>query len=350
VVEVTGLSATTLSKLRTVHWTAQQWQELLAVYAEQGDLVTDIGLPPMLGHYSVEAAGVRFEPQFALDPAVHYRAVFQPDRLPGATSAVGQSLTAAFQLPARQSVPTTIVSQVHPDADVLPENLLKFYLYFSAPMSGGHIYEHIHLRDGAGKDISLPFLEIDEELWSPDMTRLTLFIDPGRIKRGVRPLEEIGSALEAGKRYTLVLDHEWKDAAGLPLRETFQKQFQVGPADREPPDPARWKVQPPKSGTSEPLTVIFPEAMDHALAQRMIRVARESGELIKGIAALEDRDRRWAFVPSNPWARGAFRLIIPTTIEDLAGNNIGKAFEVDLLEGVQRRMTNATVKLPFEVR
>ena len=39
-----------------------------------------------------------------------------------------------------------------------------------------------------------------------------------------------------------------------------------------------------------------------------------------------------------------------TTIEDLAGNNIGKSFEVDLFEGVQRRLTNSTVKLPFEVR
>ena len=32
--------------------------------------------------------------------------------------------------------------------------------------------------------IELPFLEIDEELWDPAMMRLTLFIDPGRIKRG----------------------------------------------------------------------------------------------------------------------------------------------------------------------
>ena len=30
--------------------------------------------------------------------------------------------------------------------------------------------------------------------------------------------------------------------------------------------------------------------------------------------------------------------------------NIGKAFEVDLFEGVQRRFTNAVVKLSFDVR
>ena len=66
-------------------------------------------------------------------------------------------------------------------------------------MQRGHVYDHIHLLGEAGKPVELPFLELDEELWDPEMTRLTIFIDPGRIKRGVRPLEEIGPALEAGK-------------------------------------------------------------------------------------------------------------------------------------------------------
>jgi len=48
--------------------------------------------------------------------------------------------------------------------------------------------------------------------------------------------------------------------------------------------------------------------------------------------------------------RAPHPLLVPKTIEDLAGNNIGKAFEVDLFEGVERRFTNATVRLPFEVR
>ena len=92
-------------------------------------------------------------------------------------------------------------------------------------MQRGNIYEHIHLCDSNGKPIELPFLEIDEELWDTTMTRLTLFIDPGRIKRGVLPLEEIGPSLEAGKRYTLVINREWKDGVGNRLKEEFQKKF-----------------------------------------------------------------------------------------------------------------------------
>ena len=55
-------------------------------------------------------------------------------------------------------------------------------------------------------------------------------------------------------------------------------------------------------------------------------------------------------MPTQPWSRGEHTLLVQKTIEDLAGNNIGKAFEVDLFEGVQRRFTNATVRLSFEVR
>lgn len=231
-----------------------------------------------------------------------------------------------------------------------PENLLKFYVHFSAPMNRGHIYEHIHLRNAAGKDVSLPFLEIDQELWDSQMTRLTLFIDPGRIKRGVTPLEEIGPALEQGRSFILVIDRDWTDAHGLPLKESFQKHFTVGPPDRTAIDPAAWQIQSPAAGTRAPLTVTFPKPLDHALAQRMMYVADRTAGIVEGTSALENEERRWTFVPTQPWSRGEHTLLVQKTIEDLAGNNIGKAFDVDLFEGVQRRFTNATVRLPFEVR
>ena len=64
---------------------------------------------------------------------------------------------------------------------------------------------------------------------------------------------------------------------------------------------------------------------------------------------MEDQERRWAFTPNDPWRRGAYKVLIETTIEDLAGNNIGKPFEVDIFEGVQRQLTNPTTELVFEV-
>jgi hypothetical protein len=217
-------------------------------------------------------------------------------------------------------------------------------------MSRGRIYEHIHLRDDREREVELPFLEIDEELWDPAMQRLTLFIDPGRIKRGVQPLEEIGPALQTGRVYRLMIDAAWPDATGTPLKKSFQRQFQVGPPDRDPPEPSRWEIRPPGSGTRQPLTVTFPEPLDHALAQRLIAVQADNGSRLPGEAAIEDQERRWTFAPAQPWPSGRYHLAVSTTIEDLAGNNIGKPFEVDLFEGVGRRITNETVRIAFEVR
>jgi len=346
-VEVHGLDAASLKRLRDSGWTPAEWQRLLSVYAGRPGSTSDPGLPPMLGAYRVESSFLLFESQFPVEPEAEYRAMYSPAALSGEA---GEPVTAVYKPLPRTFSPTTIVSLVYPTADELPENLLKFYVHFSAPMSRGRIYDHIHLRDSTGKEVELPFLEIDEELWDPAMTRLTLIIDPGRIKRGVRPLEEIGPVLEAGKGYTLAIDSAWKDGAGVTLKKSFEKTFKAGAPDRKPVDPAIWKTQPPPSGTLEPLSITFPEPMDSAVTPRSIRVTSDSGNAIDGKAGLEDQERRWTFVPDNPWRRGGYKLLIETTIEDLAGNNIGKAFDVDKLETIRKRPGSSTVTLAFEVR
>ena len=348
VVELSGLAKPLLRQLQTNGWQSAEWQKLFPVYAAQGDFIVDMTVPPMLGNYRVENDLIRFYPQFALQRGVTYRAVFRPSKL--AISQKAEDVISKFALADAAREGTTIVTQVYPGADVLPENLLKFYVHFSAPMQGGHIYDYIHLRHESGKPVELPFLEIDEELWNPEMTRLTLFIDPGRIKRGVQPLEEIGPALEEGKRYVLEIDAAWRDSAGSPLRETYRKTFRVGAQDREPPTLASWKIESPKAGTCEPLIVIFAEPMDQALALRVISIVDGAGKLVEVTNALSGHETRLNLTPRQSWSAGRYQLQVQNTIEDLAGNNIGKAFEVDLFEGVQRRFTNTVVKLSFDVR
>jgi hypothetical protein len=215
-------------------------------------------------------------------------------------------------------------------------------------MSGGNIYEHIHLRDETGRDVELPFLEIDEELWDREMKRLTLFIDPGRIKREVKPLVDIGPALVAGKRFTLAIDSAWKDAAGQPLKQPGEKKFSVTPPDRTPPDPKRWKVKGPPAGTREPLQVEFPEPMEHALALRLITLAGIAGQ-----NRLDEAGTRWTFTPDKAWPAGKHRLVAQPEIEDLAGNSIAKPFEVDIAGTVDEKPSVQNVKaaeIVFEVK
>jgi hypothetical protein len=248
--------------------------------------------------------------------------------------------------------PATVVAQVYPSAAVLPENLLKFYVHFSAPMTRGAAYQNIHLRDASGAVIDLPFLELPEELWDASMTRLTLLIDPGRIKRGVKPLEDIGPVFEAGRRYSLTIETAWRDAAGQPLRERFEKTFQAGPADRTPPATSRWKLRAPAAGGRDALMVDFDEPMDHALTLRLLAVVKSDGDgrAVRGDETLGREERQWTFVPDEPWPAGAYELKIATTIEDLAGNNVGKAFDVDVFESVERKIKTPVVSVKFVVR
>jgi hypothetical protein len=181
------------------------------------------------------------------------------------------------------------------------------------------------------------------------MTRLTLFIDPGRIKREVKPLEDIGPALVAGQRYTLQVDAALRDGTGTPLREGFHKTFRVSPPDREPVSLADWKITPPKSGTRGELSLRFPKPMDHALALRVIGVADAAGRLWEGKSTMADHEMRWVFTPLKTWTAGTYQLQVRNIIEDLAGNNPGKAFEEDLVQGAPKPFTNQVVTLSFEV-
>jgi hypothetical protein len=41
---------------------------------------------------------------------------------------------------------------------------------------------------------------------------------------------------------------------------------------------------------------------------------------------------------------------VDTALEDLAGNHIGHAFDIDTFEGVTEHITAKTISLPFRVR
>src|SRR5262249_15521886 len=167
------------------------------------------------------------------------------------------------------------------------------YLHFSEPMSRGDVYKHISLLDASGKKVERPFLELDQELWSPDGKRFTLFFDPGRIKRGLKPREEVGPSLIEGKKYTLVIDRTWRDAADTPLRESFHKSFSVGAPDDTQPNPKKWKLETPSAGSLKPLTVRFEKPLDHALLQRLLWVTDAKGEKLAGTIRVSDRDTLW---------------------------------------------------------
>ena len=279
--------------------------------------------PALLGTYQAYQGEMTFRPKFSIERGLTYRVRVD---LPGQPVSEFD-----FRLePLEKAAPSAVVTKVSPSSAVLPENLLKFYIEFSKPMSRGSAYDHLQLLDADGKALKLPFLELAEELWDPRGERFTLLLDPGRIKRGLLPREEDGPVLEEGKSYTLRIDQGWEDADGVPLAREFRKTFKVGPPDAESPDPLRWTLVPPAIGTRDPFQATFPEPLDEAMLARVLGLTDAQGEPLPGRIEVAGDQRSWRFFPDREWSAGKYRLRIGKTLEDLAGNSVGRPFEVDL--------------------
>jgi hypothetical protein len=300
---------------------------VFTVYAGDG-----LDVPAMLGRYTVEAGSLIFHPRYALVPGLAYRAVLR-----GAGEKV-------FHAPALAAHPAAMVSAVYPTVDVLPENTLKLYIEFSAPMSRGYAWQHIRLLAADGKAVDLPFLEVDQELWDPGFRRMTVLFDPGRIKRGLVPNRDGGPPIEEGKQYTLVIDRGWPDSNGDPLGSEARKTFRVGPAARHGIDLKQWRV-----AARDKVIVEFPEPLDYALLSHAIQVMGPDGKVVAGTQAIDRGETRWTFTPALKWPAGEYQLQVDTALEDLAGNRIGRAFDVDVFDQGVERITRKTASLAFRV-
>lgn len=304
-------------------------------------------LPAMAGKYETVGGALRFTPRFSLRAGMRYEADFFPPPLRDVDAPAHYSLI--IEVPAKPAAEPAAVAIVYPSSPVLPENQLRFYLQFNRPMSRGDVYRHIRLLKADSEPVELPFLEIGEELWDTTGQRLTLLIDPGRIKRGLKPREESGPVLEAGQRYTLVVDPAWRDADGLLMKDGLKWKFSVGQPVEKPIEPAGWKIETPKAGSDQAVLVRFPQPLDWALLLRTIAVVDGQGEPVAGHIELGDHQRVWKLRPDKPWAGGDYSLVIDTTLEDLAGNRIGRAFEVDVTGTIDKQVFAETVRIPFKI-
>src|SRR4051812_30263795 len=181
VLEVKGLEEPMLVALSNLD--AAKRKEVLKMWVASAPP----GSPPLLGEVKRRGNALVFEPRYAFQPGLAYRVRF--DAAAAGTQTFGKmlSMETTLRIPPPPPGPRGKVAGIYPSADVLPENLLRIYIHFSGPMGRGDAYRHIHLFDDNGKQVPWPFLELAEELWNPEMTRFTLFFDPGRIKQGLVP-------------------------------------------------------------------------------------------------------------------------------------------------------------------
>ena len=211
---------------------------------------------------------------------------------------------------------------IYPSADILPENLLRFYIYFNTPMKKGQSLIHIQLTDSEGNVDSRAFMEFKYELWSSDRKRLTILFDPGRIKRGVATNLELGPALQEGESYELKILGSWQDIYGNEMIKDFTKRFMTEKAYRQHINISNWEIQEPSLHSFDTLNIYCDRLMDHALIQSMIEIQDEHKNPITGHWHTSENEQNLHFVAENEWASGKYRIFFRKELEDIAGNNL----------------------------
>ncbi len=277
--------------------------------------------PPMLGRYERKDDLLVFQPRFALEPGLAYRAEFGPADKP--------LFVANYRVPERTATTPPRIVKILPTGDVLPANHLKFYIYFSQPMRGGsEIFQQLAIVDANGKEVTDPWLH--DELWDEDDQCLILYIHPGRIKWGVLLRELLGPVLLPDREYSLVIKGAMRDAQGQTLGKDVVKKFRATAEDRQRIELAEWKLAAPEAGTQAPLIVTFPKSIDHKSLDRFLTIVDAAGKRIEGAGAVGKNEQTWSFTPKTAWQAQEYRLSVDGRLEDVAGNTPRRPFDVDL--------------------
>ena len=289
----------------------------------------------VLGNFIKTDSGVLFEPLIPLSQGMEY-GVLQSNRVVG-----------KIAVPNSAGKPP-MVSAIYPQADTVPENLLKFYIEFSEPMQTGSALEHVFLLDKKRDTLQRIFLDLKPELWDPADKVLTVWIDPGRIKRDLVLNKELGNPLHSHQAYELVISGKWKDRRGLSLQKDISKKFLVGPRVDVQLNINQWRIAGPKAGTKSSLVISTGYPADHYLLQESLSVLAGDGMVVKGKVALADKDKAWKFTPDADWPKGAYKLRVAARLEDLSGNNLNKVFDRDIYK--QKKNDNPYYERQFEIK
>ena len=320
-----GVEFRELSRLATVEL-SQRLAVLPSEVVEAGTRLPAV--QPTAGRFEIDQDAIFFVPRFPFMDGTSYSLLV--DSGPGAWR-VDSPEVWTIQRPAPEGTPTTVVVAIYPSADELPVNQLKFYVHFSSPMSEDWALRAVHVRRADnGEPLDGVFLEMDPELWDRDRRRLTILLEPGRIKRGLAPNEEAGYPLIEGVTVIVTVGTEFRDAAGRPLRNGAERHYKIGPPVRARVNPEDWRYHCPTAGSTEPLTVELDRPLDQALLEHSLWVNSAAGVALAGRGSVGPEERSWKFEPQSPWEEGRHQVIVDSRLEDLAGNSLIRVFDRDL--------------------
>jgi hypothetical protein len=291
----------------------------------------------ILGEYIVTDDAVIFHPLLPLTRGLEYE-VYLKNKLLG-----------EVEVPTDDSKNAPTVLAIYPTADTLPENLLKIYIEFSKPMQEGEALNHVMLIKNSNDTLSSVFLDLQPELWNNDRTILTLWLDPGRIKRDLQPNKKLGLPLVKGFKYQLLINKDWQDADGAELENLYRKDFVAGIRDSISPDPAKWNIDVPETGSKQSLKIYLHESLDYILLKNTVRIVDDNGHALAGVIDVSAKESILYFTPSVAWKTGNYTIEVESRLEDFAGNNLNRLFDNDLTKQGQA-LEQKVFKKQFHVR
>jgi len=318
---------------RLQNFSTDSVQQLLEVRIHQSDTIGN----PIFGTWYREDDIIRFEPLIPFTRGLTYSVFYK-------NTSIGK-----IEVPLADQARASIVEAVYPTQDTVPENLLKFYIRFSQPMREGESLRHVHVLKN-GKDTMNVFLSLDPELWNTNSTQLTLWLDPGRIKRELIPNKSQGIPIEHGNQYTLVISENWLDKQGLNLKEDFTKSFFVTSRDSLSPETSTWTMDVPDERSVEPMEISFNrESLDYGLLEEVLQVIDEKKTTLKGTWIVDEEEKKIQFVPNAPWTAGSYTIQVESILEDLSGNNLNRPFDRDILT-TKAKVPKTFYELAFRIK
>lgn len=286
--------------------------EILEVYVgEKGSCCE--GRTAVAGRYKHESNSLIFTPAFGFVVGQDYVVRIQ---IPSANEEL-----VPFKIRSEAPAQDVQITAIYPSGDLIPENTLRFYIHFSAPMQPHVAFDHIKLADIDGNSDEAAFMKFKQELWSEDRTRLTVLMDPGRIKRNVATNRELGPALLAGQQYRLVITDGWMPVQGKTALKKHSKTFSVGQALRELPDSDKWQFSPPRLNTRDGLAIKFDRPFDVGSLRKSVKIKTALGQVVKGVVTISDNETVWSFRPDDSWSSNTLAVVVDPNLEDVAGNN-----------------------------
>lgn len=327
-VTVTGLSADMVAALDRHLGVGLRWESIVSVNVVD-ERTGRLGVTAIGGRHHLLSDAVMFVPHLPFQAGVRYRITFTPPRDP-AFARCGP-LSQETGVPVATNPPPR-VTDVHPSNDTLPENVLRFYVTFSQAMRRGDARDGVVVLGPDGHPIADVLYRSPAELWSRDMRRLTVLMDPGRLKRQVGPHRQLGPPLRAGLDYTLAISG-MHDHGGRRLAAPHRQHFRAADAVRARITFSQWVIRSPSAGTTEPVVLAFPGPLDWAMLTHAIVVHRADGHVVDGRPLVHRDGTGWQLVPAQPWTPGDHHVRVDPLLEDVCGNDVLGAFDRDLRDG-----------------